>query len=285
MERILQIADSFYMLNDIKINKKKSALLIRFKEKKRLNNEINLQLGNEEIGIQPVQHNGSERFLGVWINMYNKNKHIQQQVKNKINDKEILGEIMDIRLTSIQNLLLLENNPLYNDTIIERFKVEGEPITVRLIISKDIYLNNFRFLQNSNIRYIDQIISLSKRYLLTIKELEDRKYVRLNLKGKLSANINNYEQIRGIEIIPVIANTKKDVPIIIELNTRGSLQAVFGRTRKVLPGRLLIAMHMIPIITIEDKDLILEECQGCNITTWLDVENEWILENPDGSVG
>ncbi|CAB5359699.1 unnamed protein product [Rhizophagus irregularis] len=336
MERILKIADSFYTLNDIKINKKKSALLIRFKEKKKLKNEINLQFGNEEIGIQPIQHNGSERFLGVWINMYNKSQHIQQQVKNEINDKGILGNIMDIRLTSIQNLLLLENNPLYSidnttshvikkfykesftmrnillikennfdletdNTIIERFKVEGGPTTVRSIISKDTYVNNFKFLQNNNIRYIDQIISLSKRYLLTIKELEDRKYIRLNLKGKLSANINNYEQIReeltisphtyklkeyivkqidgvdkvenlrGVEIIPVIANTRKDVPIVIELNTGGSLQAVFGRTRKVLPGGLLIAMHMIPITTIEDKDLILEKCQGCNITTWLDV--------------
>ncbi|CAB5369198.1 unnamed protein product [Rhizophagus irregularis] len=379
MERILKIADSFYTLNDIKINKKKSALLIRFKEKKKLKNEINLQFGNEEIGIQPIQHNGSERFLGVWINMYNKSQHIQQQVKNevmsinkafttkkgltdkmmiylfnyliipiveyrtqltvmdgKINDKGILGNIMDIRLTSTQNLLLLENNPLYSidnttshvikkfykesftmrnillmkennfdletdNTIIERFKVEGGPTTVRSIISKDTYVNNFKFLQNNNIRYIDQIISLSKRYLLTIKELEDRKYIRLNLKGKLSANINNYEQIReeltisphtyklkeyivkqidgvdkvenlrGVEIIPVIANTRKDVPIVIELNTGGSLQAVFGRTRKVLPGGLLIAMHMIPITTIEDKDLILEKCQGCNITTWLDV--------------
>ncbi|CAB5386262.1 unnamed protein product [Rhizophagus irregularis] len=84
MERILKIADSFYTLNDIKINKKKSALLIRFKEKKKLKNEINLQFGNEEIGIQPIQHNGSERFLGVWINMYNKNQHIQQQVKNEV---------------------------------------------------------------------------------------------------------------------------------------------------------------------------------------------------------
>ncbi|CAB5363664.1 unnamed protein product [Rhizophagus irregularis] len=84
MERILKIADSFYTLNDIKINKKKSVLLIRFKEKKKLKNEINLQFGNEEIGIQPIQHNGSERFLGVWINMYNKSQHIQQQVKNEV---------------------------------------------------------------------------------------------------------------------------------------------------------------------------------------------------------
>ncbi|GBC14865.2 hypothetical protein GLOIN_2v1485349 [Rhizophagus irregularis DAOM 181602=DAOM 197198] len=204
----------------------------------------------------------------------------------------------------MRNILLMKENNFdleTDDTIIERFKVEGGPTTVRSIISKDTYVNNFKFLQNNNIRYIDQIISLSKRYLLTIKELEDRKYIRLNLKGKLSANINNYEQIReeltisphtyklkeyivkqidgvdkvenlrGVEIIPVIANTRKDVPIIIELNTGGSLQAVFGRTRKVLPGGLLIAMHMIPITTIEDKDLILEKCQRCNITTWLDV--------------
>ncbi|EXX57697.1 hypothetical protein RirG_204730 [Rhizophagus irregularis DAOM 197198w] len=433
MEKILKIADSFYTLNDIKINKKKSALLIRFKKRKRLNKEIKLSFGNEEVEIQPVKHNGSERFLGVWINMYNKSQHIQQQVKNEvmlinkafttkkgltdkmmiylfnyliipiveyrtqltvmderimeklmspfrkvlknklkmactapnailetnyiynlnsftnnqlqakitnfvlqINDKGILGEIMDIRLTSIQNLLLLENNPLYtidnktshvikkfynesftmrnillmrdndfdlekDDGIVERFKVEGGPTTVRLLISEDTYVNNFKFLQDNNIRYIDQLLSPSKRYLLTIKELEDKKYVKLSLKGRLSANINNYDQIikeltmsphtyklknhiinqidgidrvenlRGTELIPVMANMKKDVPIIIEVNIGGNLQAVFGRTRKVLPGGHLIAMHMVPITTIEDKDLILEKCPGCNAATWLDV--------------
>uniref|UniRef100_U9SXH4 RNase H type-1 domain-containing protein n=1 Tax=Rhizophagus irregularis (strain DAOM 181602 / DAOM 197198 / MUCL 43194) TaxID=747089 RepID=U9SXH4_RHIID len=68
-----------------------------------------------------------------------------------------------------------------------------------------------------------------------------------------------------------MANMKKDVPIIIEVNIGGNLQAVFGRTRKVLPGGHLIAMHMVPITTIEDKDLILEKCPGCNAATWLDV--------------
>lgn len=33
MERILDIVDSFYTLNDIKINKSESALLLRLKKK------------------------------------------------------------------------------------------------------------------------------------------------------------------------------------------------------------------------------------------------------------
>ncbi|PKY55882.1 hypothetical protein RhiirA4_427852 [Rhizophagus irregularis] len=232
----------------------------------------------------------------------------QRQKDLEENQKRMIDNVMDREFRKINIDRVLSTNSKENnfdlktdDTIIERFKVEGGPTTVRSMISKDTYANNFKFLQNNNIRYIDQIISLSKRYLLTIKELEDRKYIKLNLKGKLSANINNYEQIRreltisphtyklkehivkqidgvdkvenlrGVEIIPVIANTRKDVPIIIEFNIGGNLQALFGRTRKVLPGGLLIAMHMIPITTIEDKDLILEKCQGCNITTWLDI--------------
>jgi hypothetical protein len=84
MERILKIADSFYTLNDIKINKSKSALLLRLKNKKHLAREINIKFGNEEINIQPVQHNKTERFLGVWINMYNKHQHVIQQIRNEV---------------------------------------------------------------------------------------------------------------------------------------------------------------------------------------------------------
>jgi hypothetical protein len=65
MKRILKIADSFYTLNDIKINKSKSALLLRLKNKKYLAREITIKFGNEEINIQLVQHNKMERFFGV----------------------------------------------------------------------------------------------------------------------------------------------------------------------------------------------------------------------------
>ncbi|PKC52694.1 hypothetical protein RhiirA1_480916, partial [Rhizophagus irregularis] len=74
--------------------------------------------------------------------------------------------------------------------------------------------------------------------------------------------VDKVENLRGVEIIPVIANIRKVVPIIIELNTGGNLQAVFGRTRKVLPGGLLIAMHMIPI-TKDGSSIDFQNPQYC----------------------
>ncbi|RGB27683.1 hypothetical protein C1646_768777 [Rhizophagus diaphanus] len=238
------------------------------------------------------------------LNNFNSNQ-LQAKITNfilQINDKGILGEIMDIRFTNIQNLLLLENNLLYcinektshviekfynnsfmmknillmkennfdletDDKVLENFKVEGGLTTVRSLISVNAYINNFRFLQDNNIHYIDQIISLSKCYLLTIKELEERKYTQgIYTVVQQMDNVDKVENLRGVEIIPLIANNKKDVPIIIEVNYGGILQPVFERTRKILPGEHF-AMHMVPINMLDDKDLILEKCKGCNLAT------------------
>lgn len=59
------MADSFYMLNDIKINKSKSALLLRLSDKKKLKTEVDLRFGDEIINIRPVQYNETERFFDV----------------------------------------------------------------------------------------------------------------------------------------------------------------------------------------------------------------------------
>lgn len=86
LERILKIADSFYRLNDIKINKQKSELLLRknISKKKPLENVVKIQFGEEEIEVKPTAHNQSSRFLGVWINAFNDNRHVEQQIKNEI---------------------------------------------------------------------------------------------------------------------------------------------------------------------------------------------------------
>lgn len=325
MEKILEIADSFYCLNDIKINKTKLALLLRLKEKKKLNNDIKMKFGKEEITITPVKVTESERFLGVWINMYGKDKHIKNQIKREvlsinkalsikkgltdkmmiylfnyliipiveyrsqlvvlekktleklmapfrkllknklkmaytvpnailetnyiynlnnfytnqlqakitnfilqINDKDVLGEIMDIHFTNVQNLLLLTNNPVYdidNNTghvikkyykngflmnnllllkgnnftigidksIKKDFHIEGGPTTIRQILSESAYVENFRFLQDHNIRFVDQITSPSKHFLLSIRELEEKHFSRLNGKSRISVSIKKYD--------------------------------------------------------------------------------------------
>ncbi|GBC09189.1 hypothetical protein RclHR1_08680006 [Rhizophagus clarus] len=78
LERILIIADSFYQLNDIKINKEKSELLIKTNLKKlqsynASDNTITIKFGADLINITPLTNNNTICFLGVWINANNTN--------------------------------------------------------------------------------------------------------------------------------------------------------------------------------------------------------------------
>lgn len=86
MEKILKIADFFYELNDIKINKQKSELLLRenISRKKKLDSKITIKFGNEDIKIKPTPVSQSLRFLGIWLNTFNNNKHVKQQIKDEI---------------------------------------------------------------------------------------------------------------------------------------------------------------------------------------------------------
>jgi ribonuclease HI len=86
LERILKIADSFYRLNDIKINKQKSELLLRknVSKKKPLESVVKIKFGEDEIEVKPTARNQSSRFLGVWINAFNDNRHVEQQIRNEI---------------------------------------------------------------------------------------------------------------------------------------------------------------------------------------------------------
>jgi hypothetical protein len=237
---------------------------------------------------------------------------------------------MDIRMTNIQNLLLLENNPLYcidtptshvirtlyknnfimnnillmkdykfeihtDENIKKNFGIGGGPTTLRSLLTIETYTKNFKFLQEHNIRYIDQIISLSKRFLLSIKELEEKSFVKLNGKMKITSNIKNYgsiikelttsphtyklknsvcdsienidkvENLKGTILLPIIANPKKETPVMIEINLGENFEIAFGIIRKVIPGDILIATHMIALTTVDEKGMILEKCTGCHL--------------------
>jgi hypothetical protein len=131
--------------------------------------------------------------------------------------------------------------------------------------------------------------------LLSIKELEEKSFVKLNGKMKITSNIKNYglivkelttsphtyklksnvcdhienldkvENMKGTVLLSIIANPKKDTPIMVEINLGENFEIAFGIIRKVIPGDILIVTHMTALTTLDEKGMILEKCTGCHL--------------------
>ncbi|GES73446.1 ribonuclease H-like domain-containing protein [Rhizophagus clarus] len=104
---MLYIADSFYRLNDIQINKEKSELMMRAKKRRHryshnYNNKILIQFGRDHIHIKAKHPYEPTRILGVHFNIENDNRYLISKIKaevdhltnlmykKKITDKHIL---------------------------------------------------------------------------------------------------------------------------------------------------------------------------------------------------
>jgi hypothetical protein len=83
IEEILNVADEFYNLNDIQINKDKSELLLR-KPSCNYTEKIQIKFGQQVIHIKPTPKNDSIRILGVWFNAFNQRDFIVKQVSDEI---------------------------------------------------------------------------------------------------------------------------------------------------------------------------------------------------------
>ncbi|GBB95489.1 hypothetical protein RclHR1_02550001 [Rhizophagus clarus] len=86
---MLSIANSFYRLNNIQINKEKSELMMRTKIYKRryshiYNNKINIQFGRESISIKEKHPHKPTRILGVYFNIENDEQYLISKVKAEI---------------------------------------------------------------------------------------------------------------------------------------------------------------------------------------------------------
>lgn len=151
-----------------------------------------------------------------------------------------------------------------------------------------------------NIRYVDQLLSLNKQHLLSIKELEEKSFVKLNKQNHITAHIKKYSLIvdelttstynyklkpliisqmkeayykivnlKDICLLPVMANPFKETPIIVKIELENRLTIAFGIIRKVIPKNILFATHMITKTRIDEKGIVLVKYQGCHLNLTL----------------
>ncbi|CAB4420682.1 unnamed protein product [Rhizophagus irregularis] len=89
LEKMLYIADTFYRLNDIQINKEKSELMMRTTTEKRkyshnYNDKILIKFGREEINIKAKHPHEPMRILGVYFNIEHDGNYLMFKIKNEI---------------------------------------------------------------------------------------------------------------------------------------------------------------------------------------------------------
>src|SRR6185369_10321798 len=123
MELILKTAESFYDLNGIKVNKKKSELLVINSPTPIPSTYIHFGKDNTKVYAKPI--NSSIRFLGVWINAKGSTSYVKTSVQNEIirmesimrhkflSDKQILyifNHVMIPRIEYQLQLTLLSEN-------------------------------------------------------------------------------------------------------------------------------------------------------------------------------
>ncbi|GBB86827.1 hypothetical protein RclHR1_13270009 [Rhizophagus clarus] len=91
LEKILEIADSFYKLNNIQVNKEKSELLVRYKQgryrpKLKPHEPVNLRFGSDSIFIIPVSPQSSICILGVYLDERNTFQSTIKRINDEINE-------------------------------------------------------------------------------------------------------------------------------------------------------------------------------------------------------
>ena len=82
LESMLEIANDFYELNSIKVNKNKSILLTNNKVEEDIQGKVNLKFGNESIKLNVNKE--PARLLGVWIYLKDNKNFVFEQAKDDV---------------------------------------------------------------------------------------------------------------------------------------------------------------------------------------------------------
>src|SRR5579871_3373850 len=112
LEKILEIADSFYNINDIQVNKEKSELLLRMEKIKNRNvfdytRKIELKFGCTNINITPKHPSEAVRILGVWYNMNNNKRYNIGQARVVIQN---ISKIIKHKMITDKHMTYIFNN-------------------------------------------------------------------------------------------------------------------------------------------------------------------------------
>ncbi|CAB5384533.1 unnamed protein product [Rhizophagus irregularis] len=199
--------------------------------------------------------------------------------------------------TLFRNIFLLENISLAKkhdfdfkvESVINNMEVKGGNLTIKEVLKKDTYFNNFKSIKKLNIIFLDQILTLDGRSMLTFKELFYKKYVRKKLRSRNSIK-KNWDQLEKeiIEMPNINRKIKKNIFDKITVNyvtnlkgeeifpiTTNPLSDKFVGTfdkieQKVLYGKVfkldkeeVIILHHTTVNDPEDFNIVFKKCEGC----------------------
>ncbi|GBB88402.1 hypothetical protein RclHR1_14990003 [Rhizophagus clarus] len=126
LKTILDLADQFYSLNDIQVNKDKSVLLVCQKRStvpRCLRNfdplPVQLKFGNSTINITPLEKSESVRILGVLFNYNNSYKNTIKKISAKITDIALRfarKQITEKQLAYIFNAVIIPHIEFWSQT-------------------------------------------------------------------------------------------------------------------------------------------------------------------------
>ncbi|GET04391.1 RNA-directed DNA polymerase from mobile element jockey-like [Rhizophagus clarus] len=292
LEKILEIADSFYKLNDIQVNKEKSELLVRYKQgryrpKLKPHEPVTLRFGSDSIFIIPVSPRSSIRILGVYFDERNTFQSTIKRINDEINElryKYARKRITDKHMIYIFNSVIIPRIEYWSQVKIYNVKNIGDNQDQAKITNILIQINDASVLE--------QILS-DDGLLLSTNEIRDKfniptilalKWYRkvitaLNTNNEILSSINriyntNYsncpittQQFSRESEADRIRKNYTSKPIL--LNTDNYPNYYIGTPKKNVDfdtDSFTLEHYKINSISNNNK-LEISRCQGCNNTT------------------
>ncbi|PKB96605.1 hypothetical protein RhiirA5_434552 [Rhizophagus irregularis] len=151
LETMLDIANEFYNLNDIKINKDKSELLLKKIDKSfNYSNSLMIRFGSEYINIKPKVPSESIRILSVWFNVNDDKNFVLSQAKSEV--KKLIDNIKHKRISDKQLQYV------FNALIIPTIEYRAQRMPTAIINHNLIY--NIKDIADNQLQAKNNIVSV-----------------------------------------------------------------------------------------------------------------------------